>query len=83
MCARRPVKHGSEIVGQTDGPFFLASSYQQTFPRCATRNPSSNSWWVTFLPAEERGIFVDEVVRTAEGAAELGSMAALAQVLIE
>lgn len=28
-------------------------------------------------------MFVDEVVRTAEGAAELGSMGALAQVLIE
>jgi hypothetical protein len=39
--------------------------------------------WVSFLPADERAVFVDEVVRTAEGAAELGSMAALAQVLIE
>ena len=39
--------------------------------------------WVTFLPASERDVFVREVVRTAEGAAELGSMAALAQVLTE
>lgn len=39
--------------------------------------------WVTFLPASERDVFVEEVVRTAEGAAELGSMAALAQVLTE
>ena len=39
--------------------------------------------WVMFLPADERETFVEEFVRTAEGAAELGSMAALAQVLIE
>ncbi len=39
--------------------------------------------WVTFLPASERDVFVEEVVRTAEGAADLGSMAALAQVLTE
>jgi hypothetical protein len=39
--------------------------------------------WVAFLPAQDRDAFVAEVVRTAEGAAELGSMAALAQVLIE
>ena len=39
--------------------------------------------WVMFLPAEEREVFIEEFVRTAEGAAELGSMAALAQVLIE
>ncbi len=39
--------------------------------------------WVTLLPASERSIFVEEFVRTAEGAAELGSMAALAQILIE
>lgn len=39
--------------------------------------------WVSFLPATEREIFVEEVVRTAEGAAELGRMAALAQVLVE
>jgi hypothetical protein len=39
--------------------------------------------WVAFLPADERAIFVDEFVRTAEGAAELGSMAGLAQVLHE
>ena len=39
--------------------------------------------WVMFLPADEREDFVEEFVRTAEGAAEIGSMAALAQVLIE
>jgi len=39
--------------------------------------------WVSFLPADERDVFVHEVVRTAEGAAELGAMAPLAQVLIE
>lgn len=39
--------------------------------------------WVTLLPTAERGMFVAEFVRIAEGAAELGSMAALAQVLIE
>ncbi len=39
--------------------------------------------WVMFLPADERTVFVEDFVRTAEGAAELGSMAALAQVLIE
>lgn len=39
--------------------------------------------WVSFMPVDEREVFVDEVVRTAEGAAELGSMAALAQVLNE
>lgn len=39
--------------------------------------------WVAFLPAADRVTFVEDVVRTAEGAAELGSMAALAQVLTE
>ena len=39
--------------------------------------------WVTFLPVPDRASFVEEFVRAAEGAAELGSMAALAQVLIE
>lgn len=39
--------------------------------------------WVMFLPADERAVFVKDFVRTAEGAAELGSMAALGQVLIE
>lgn len=39
--------------------------------------------WVSFLPADDRDTFVQEVVRTAQGAAELGTMAPLAQVLIE
>lgn len=39
--------------------------------------------WVAFLPATDRVNFVEDVVWTAEGAAELGSMAALAQVLTE
>lgn len=39
--------------------------------------------WVTFLPVHDREAFVEDVVRTAEGAAELGTMAPLAQVLVE
>lgn len=39
--------------------------------------------WVTFLPASDRITFVEDVVRAAEGAAELGTMAPLAQVLTE
>lgn len=39
--------------------------------------------WVAFLPAADRVTFVEDVVRTAEGAAELGSMAPLARVLKE
>ncbi len=39
--------------------------------------------WVAFLPADDQQAFVEDVVRTAEGAAELGTMAPLAQVLSE
>lgn len=39
--------------------------------------------WVTFLPEPSRGIFVEELVRTAEAAGELGSLAPLAQLLVE
>lgn len=39
--------------------------------------------WVAFLPAGDRGSFVEDVVRTAEGAAELGTMAPLARLLVE
>lgn len=37
---------------------------------------------VAFLPDGDRELFVDEVVRTAKGAADSGSIVALAQVLI-
>lgn len=39
--------------------------------------------WVTFLPANERQTFIHELIRTAEAAGELGSMAPLAQLLVE
>ena len=39
--------------------------------------------WVTFLPEQSRRTFVEELIRTAEAAGELGSMAALAQLLVE
>lgn len=39
--------------------------------------------WVTFLPVHDREAFVQDVVRTAEGAAQLNIMSPLAQVLVE
>jgi hypothetical protein len=39
--------------------------------------------WVTMLPAGDREAFVEELIRTAEAAGELGSMAPVAQMLIE
>ncbi|MDO8484507.1 MAG: hypothetical protein Q7S35_06135, partial [Candidatus Limnocylindrales bacterium] len=39
--------------------------------------------WVTFLPERSRHTFVEELIRTAEAAGELGSMAPLAQLLVE
>jgi len=39
--------------------------------------------WVTFLPEQARRTFVEELIRTAEAAGELGSMAPLAQLLVE
>lgn len=39
--------------------------------------------WVTFLPERSRQTFVEELIRTAEAAGELGSMAPLAQLLVE
>jgi hypothetical protein len=39
--------------------------------------------WVTFLPERSRQTFVEELIRTAEAAGEIGSMAPLAQLLIE
>lgn len=39
--------------------------------------------WVTLLPADDRQTFVEELIRTAEAAGELGSMAPLAQLLVE
>ena len=39
--------------------------------------------WVTLLPERSRQTFVSELIRTAEAAAELGSMAPLTQLLIE
>jgi hypothetical protein len=39
--------------------------------------------WVTFLPEGSRQVFVEELIRTAEAAGELGSMAPLAQLLVE
>ncbi len=39
--------------------------------------------WVTFLPDRSRRTFVEELIRTAEAAGELGSMAPLAQLLVE
>jgi hypothetical protein len=39
--------------------------------------------WVTFLPDRSRHAFVEELIRTAEAAGELGSMAPLVQLLVE
>jgi hypothetical protein len=39
--------------------------------------------WVTLLPERSRQTFVEELIRTAEAAGELGSMAPLAQLLVE
>lgn len=39
--------------------------------------------WVTFLPERSRQTFIKELIRTAEAAGELGSMAPLAQLLVE
>ena len=39
--------------------------------------------WVTFLPERSRRIFVEELMRAAEAAGELGTMAPLAQLLVE
>ena len=39
--------------------------------------------WVTFLPDRSRQAFVEELIRTAEAAGELGSMAPLVQLLVE
>lgn len=39
--------------------------------------------WVTFLPDKDRDQFVLELLKTAEGAAELGSMAGLRQLIAE
>lgn len=39
--------------------------------------------WVTMLPTGDRQTFVEELIRTAEAAGELGSMAPLAQLLVE
>ena len=39
--------------------------------------------WVTFLPEGDRQTFVRELIKTAEAAGELGSMAPLAQLLVE
>lgn len=39
--------------------------------------------WITFLPERERDAFVDEFLRTAQGAADLGVMAPLGRVLRE
>ena len=39
--------------------------------------------WVTLLPAGDRDAFVKDLIRTAEAAGELGSMAPLAQLLVE
>jgi hypothetical protein len=39
--------------------------------------------WVTLLPTGDRQTFVEDLIRTAEAAGELGSMAPLAQLLVE
>ena len=39
--------------------------------------------WVTMLPVADRATFLEEFVRTAEAAGELGSMVPLAQLLVE
>jgi hypothetical protein len=39
--------------------------------------------WVTFLPDRSRHAFVEDLIRTAEAAGELGSMAPLVQLLVE
>ena len=39
--------------------------------------------WVTMLPTGDRKAFVEDLIRTAEAAGELGSLAPLAQLLVE
>ncbi len=39
--------------------------------------------WIQFLPPASRQMFVEEFIRTAEAASELGSMVPVAQLLLE